>query len=69
MMPEHEARLMELEMRVAFQEDTLQVLNDLLVKQRDLLDQFQRRLERLASGQAELFNQLKPADEAPPPHY
>jgi SlyX protein len=66
-----ENRLIELETRVAFQDSTLQQLNDVVVRQQRDLDRLQRELEALRS-QVQL---LAPAlvasrsEEPPPPHY
>ena len=66
-----EQRLVELETRVAFQDDHIQELNRSLGLQ-------QQRLERLASEVRDLRRQLRAlergqpedrADEPPPPHY
>lgn len=65
-----EARITELESRLAFQDDTIQALNDVLVAQRRELDQLQLQLAVLAKRQEELRGWLEvPGDEAPPPHY
>ncbi|MCC6076166.1 SlyX family protein [Pseudomonas sp. GCM10022188] len=65
-----EARVTELETRLAFQEDTLQQLSDELLAQGRLIERLQRQVELLAARQAELVGQFGPAeDEAPPPHY
>ncbi|MBB3102247.1 SlyX family protein [Azomonas macrocytogenes] len=69
MQQEHEARLVELETRLAFQDDTIQLLSDLLIEQRNLLDRLQARLDRLAASQEELLGRLDLDDDAPPPHY
>lgn len=66
-----EERLAELESRVAFQDNTIQELNDVLVKQ-------QHQLDQLASQYRELKQQLQTiapslladeSQETPPPHY
>ncbi len=70
-MSSNEARLNELEMRVAFQDDTIQALNDIVADQ-------QRQLEQLASMIKVVNRQVKSldpgtsrsdGDEPPPPHY
>lgn len=66
-----QARLDELETRVAFQDDTIQSLNDALGQQQIALDKMRRSLELLAKRQAEMVT-LMPGDTAedqPPPHY
>lgn len=65
-----EQRLIDLEMRLAFQEDTLQQLNDVVVVLRDQLDAVTRRLqqaeERLRAIEPVM---APPGTEPPPPHY
>jgi SlyX protein len=65
-----EQRLIDLEMRLAFQEDTLQQLNDVVVELRDQLDAVVRRLqqaeERLRAIEPSV---APPGAEPPPPHY
>ena len=65
------ARVDELETRLAFQDDTIQALNDALAAQQFELDRLRRSLELVAKRQADLAAQI-PGDageEAPPPHY
>lgn len=65
------ARVDELETRLAFQDDTIQALNDALATQQFELDRLRRSLELVAKRQADLAAQI-PGDageEAPPPHY
>ena len=66
-----DARLAELETRLAFQEHTLQALNDVVTRQ-------QQQIEALVRGIQELKNRLRATapspvgpleDEKPPPHY
>ncbi|WP_439861393.1 SlyX family protein [Pseudomonas sp. MBLB4136] len=65
-----EARITELESRLAFQDDTIQALNDELVAQQRVLERVQLQLEALAKRQEEIGGQLDTADdEALPPHY
>jgi len=65
-----EERVTDLETRLAFQEHTLQQLNDVIVTMRDQLDQLGHRLrqaeERLAEADANISDPLR--DEIPP-HY
>ncbi len=69
-MSEHETRIIELETRLAFQEDSLQQLNDVVVEQ-------QQSIDRLMTIVKVMNQQLKsiPSDlhgdgnEPPPPHY
>lgn len=65
-----DARINELESRLAFQDDTLQVLNDALVAQQRLLERVQLQMAALIKRQEEVGSQFGMAeDEAPPPHY
>ena len=63
---ELDARMDDLECRQAFQDDTLQALNDVVVEQ-------QRSIERLQLQVAALIKRLEDVQglvgEAPPPHY
>ncbi len=66
-----EQRLSELETRLAFQENTLQELNDVLASQQQqiellqgMLQEIHRRVEDLAQSRP-----AEPAREPPPPHY
>jgi len=66
-----ENRLIELESRVAFQEHTLQELNDVVVRQQQEMAQLQRELGILRA-QIQALSTLplaSRADEPPPPHY
>ena len=64
-----ETRLEALETKVAFQEDTIQQLNDALVGQQDRID----RLEAMVFMLAEQLRAGEEPDaelvEPPPPHY
>lgn len=65
------ARVDELETRLAFQDDTIQALNDALAAQQFELDRLRRSLELVAKRQADLAAQISgdAGEEAPPPHY
>lgn len=63
-----EMRINDLESRLAFQDDTIQALNDVLVDQQRLLDRLQLQLAALAR-QDEQQNQFGSEDNQPPPHY
>ncbi|MHA6494752.1 SlyX family protein [Pseudomonas borbori] len=65
-----EERVNELESRLAFQDDTIQALNDVLVAQQRLLERMQLQLAALAKRQQDLHGQFDMTEEeAPPPHY
>lgn len=66
-----EARLVELEMRLAFQEQALSELNDALADARMTgarnAELIRNLLEDLGKVRSALYS--NPADEPPPPHY
>lgn len=64
-----EARIAELEMRQAFQDDTIQALNDVIVEQQLGLTRIKHQLELLAQCQNDLHNQFEETPNDPPPHY
>lgn len=65
-----EQRITDLESRLAFQDDTIQALNDVLVAQQRELERLQLQVEALAKRQEEASGQFEVSeDEAPPPHY
>ena len=65
-----EVRITDLETRLAFQDDTIQALNDVLVAQQRVLERLQLQVEMLSKRQDELQGQFGiDEDEAPPPHY
>lgn len=65
-----EERINELESRLAFQDDTIQALNDVLVSQQRLLERLQLQMAALIKRQNEASSQFGVSeDEAPPPHY
>jgi len=63
-------RVTELETRLAFQDDTIQALNDVLVVQQRTLERMQRQVAALIKRQDEMGGQFEASEEeAPPPHY
>lgn len=65
-----EERINDLQGRLAFQDDTIQALNDALVTQQRLLERLQLQVAALIKRQEEVGSQFGMAeDEAPPPHY
>ena len=64
-----EERIVELESRQAFQDDTIQALNDALVEQQKLIERLQLQMQALAKRQEEVSPFGVGQDEAPPPHY
>ncbi|MCH8140260.1 MAG: SlyX family protein [Proteobacteria bacterium] len=69
-MAKDDARLEELESKVAFQEDTIQKLNDVVIEQdariHDLETSFRLLLENMSARATGI--EIEPEDE-PPPHY
>ena len=65
-----ESRVMELESRMAFQDDTIQSLNDVLVEQARVVDRLQSQMAELLKRYEEMVGQYEAGeDEPPPPHY
>ncbi len=65
-----EQRVVELESRQAFQDDTIAALNDVLVEQQRIVERLQLQLAALARRQEEMQGQFGlDEDDAPPPHY
>ena len=71
MSTDHEARITELETRLAFQEQALHELSDALAATRleaeRIAGLLRRVLAELAQGRGGVVGD--PADEPPPPHY
>ena len=67
---ELDARMNELESRLAFQDDTIQALNDVMVRQGREIDRLQLQMAELLNRYEEMVSQLPgEGEEAPPPHY
>ena len=66
-----EQRLTELETRMAFQDDTIQKLNDVVVAQQDQLDRMFEELKYLNEKIKAIGSGLVASEdqETPPPHY
>ncbi|CAH0142800.1 hypothetical protein HNO91_16190 [Pseudomonas corrugata] len=65
-----EARVTDLETRLAFQDDTIQALNDVLVEQQRVVERLQLQMAALLKRQEEMAGQFESVEEeAPPPHY
>lgn len=65
-------RMADLEMQLAFQENTIDALNDALVSQQSQISIMQKQIELMAKKlkNTQEDNQLIPLDqEPPPPHY
>jgi len=66
-----ENRLIELETRLAFQDNSLQELNAVVVRQQREIDTLTREIEALKAQIRTLAPEMvgSRADETPPPHY
>lgn len=66
-----EERITELESRVAFQDDTIQKLNDVIVAQQEQIDNLTVEVRALAEQLRALSPQFiaSESEETPPPHY
>ncbi|WP_336334949.1 SlyX family protein [Pseudomonas putida] len=65
-----ELRVVELETRQAFQDDTIQALNDVVVEQGRVIERLQLQMAELIKRYEEMVGQFgSEGDEAPPPHY
>ena len=64
-------RLTELEVRVAFQEKTIQDLNEVVTRQQRQIDRLTQTLETVKSRLAALAPSMviPQEEEKPPPHY
>ncbi len=65
------ARVVEIETRVAFQDQTIQELNEAVIRQQREIDSLTRELETLRERLRGLVpSPVVPSDEeTPPPHY
>jgi SlyX protein len=64
------ARLADLEVKFAFQQETIDSLNETVTKQWATIDRLSRALERIQSDVADMeAGQRDPKGEPPPPHY
>lgn len=61
----------ELETQLAFQEDTLQTLNDIVTRQQLQIDKLEHEVQVLLAQMQQLSDSMRrsPEEEAPPPHY
>ena len=66
-----ETDIEQLQMKLAFQEDTIESLNQALIEQQKQIDELQFQLKRLDSkvNAIEPSNLSSEKEEAPPPHY
>jgi len=61
----------QLQMKLAFQEDTIESLNQALIEQQKQMDDLQFQLKQLVSkiSAIEPSNMASEKEESPPPHY
>ncbi|MDF3932792.1 SlyX family protein [Pseudomonas citronellolis] len=65
-----EERIADLESRLAFQDDTLQTLSDVVYEQERVIERLRLQMHALLKRLEDLQGQVGVAeDEAPPPHY
>lgn len=65
-----EARVTDLESQLAFQDDTIQALSDVLAAQQSAVERLQLQMAALLKRQEEMAGQFETIEEeAPPPHY
>ncbi|MDQ2075346.1 SlyX family protein [Marinimicrobium sp. ABcell2] len=65
-----EDQIIELQSRLAFQEDTLNELNGVVVEQATQIDQLRQQLRSLAEQYQDLrHHQGAEGEDQPPPHY
>jgi SlyX protein len=65
-----EDRVTDLESQLAFQDDTIQSLNDVLAAQQRVVERLQLQMAALLKRQEEMAGQFESfEEEAPPPHY
>lgn len=65
-----ESRLIELETRLAFQDDTIAALNEVVIAQQRQLERLQAQVIALGKRQEELQGRMgAPEIEPLPPHY
>ena len=69
-MSENEERIMELEIKSAHHEDTIEQLNQIVIKQQLSIDELTRHIDRLKNQMSNLQESTsKEGPEPPPPHY
>ncbi|PJI49357.1 MAG: hypothetical protein CTR55_08310 [Pseudomonas sp.] len=65
-----ETRVMDLESRLAFQDDALQTLSDVVYEQERVIERLRLQMQVLLRRLEDLQGQVGVSeDDAPPPHY
>jgi len=67
--PSNEEQIIDLQTRLAYQEDTLNALSDVVARQEQHIERLSARLEHLSSRVDVLPTGDSPEPEPPPPHY
>jgi len=62
-------RLNDLEIKFAYQQETLDSLNDTVTKQWDVIEKLRRHIARLEGQLVEMGDWQGSGNEPPPPHY
>lgn len=64
-------RIAELETQLAFQDDTLQTLNDIVTRQQLQIEQLESKVQMLVAQIQQLSSAMNrpQGEEPPPPHY
>ena len=64
-----EERIIELETRLTYQDDLVQKLDEVIIKQQKEIDEIKVLLKRMNQQLNETIGQELPGEEGPPPHY
>ncbi len=65
-----ESRLVDLETRIAYQDETLEQLNGVVIKHQQEIEEMRSLILRLTKNLKQLQEVIAdPTDEPPPPHY
>ncbi len=65
-----ESRLVDLETRIAYQDETLEQLNGVVIKHQQEIEEMRSLILRLTKNLKQLQEGVAdPSDEPPPPHY
>jgi SlyX protein len=70
-MTESETKIIEIETKLAFAEESIEQLNDVIIAQQKAIDTLQRQLQQLnakVEEESQHWQQNNPVDETPP-HY
>lgn len=71
-MPDTNDKLIEIETKIAFQEQTIEQLNEVLIQQQKAIDTLQRQLRQLnnkVKEESQHWNQEHAIIDEKPPHY